>query len=84
MHLVPALVEHNGPAAVSAYFQPQPTGTSDVEQFCRLAHWLWLVVKLRLFGYCKALCNLCRPRAAMDIQLAWPFLLGAHFVLQGP
>ena len=25
-HLVPALVEHNGPAAVHAYFRPRETG----------------------------------------------------------
>lgn len=34
MHLVPALIEHNGPAAVSAYFQPQPTGRDFFFQCC--------------------------------------------------
>ena len=26
VHLVPALIEHNGPAAVNAYFRPQESG----------------------------------------------------------
>lgn len=45
VHLVPALIEHNGPAAVQAYFRPQETGALGLPQagcgVC-LPSWLWL------------------------------------------
>ena len=64
VHLLPALVQHNGPAAVQAYFRPTETGEGGL-QALMATNLLFEVISQRCFVTC--LCRLtCAAGATVD------------------